>query len=305
MSPTLISGPGVVAATTSGVDFAWTWSPLALAGPLLCLAIYGRLWWRARAEGRPSRNGDWRAVVFVMGVVALLFALVSPISRLGEQMFVWHMVQHIVLVDIAPILLVAGCSAPLLQPVMARLEPYADSLQWLARPATAVIFYVGALWIWHAPVLYNLALTNPFVHAFQHASLFAVGVLFWWHVFEPVPSRHSIRGPGVFPFMAATKFFTGVLASLITFLPEAGLVYSYYVDQPRMWGFTAASDQQLGGAIMVTEELVLMVTAFAFMFIRMLSQANEDDEDWERLNPSSAQTASDTETVAAPLSSAP
>lgn len=292
----------VIAATASGVEVTWSLSPIALALAILLLGIYVRAWRQARTHVRPSA---WRAVAFGTGIVVLLGSLVSPIARLGEQMFLWHMIQHILLVDVVPIMLIAGCSAALLKPLSVRLQPFAKTLRWLTRPVTAVALYVGTLWMWHAPALYNLALTNAAVHVFQHVSLLAVGLLFWWHVLEPIPSAHSIRGPGVFPFMAVTKFATGVLASLLTFLPERGLVYDYYVDQPRLWNFTAETDQQLGGAIMVTEELVLMVAAFGLMFIRMLSQADRDDEELERRQDSAPRTGDDGGSPRSPLPSNP
>ncbi len=226
----------------------------------------------------------WRAVAFSAGILVLLGAIASPLAALGERMFLWHMVQHILLVDFAPILLIVGCNEALLKPVTLRLRSFQRILGWLSRPAIVVVLYAGTLWIWHVPALYNLALAESGVHAAQHASMLAVGLVFWWHVFEPIASAHSIRGPGVFPFMGVTKFSTGVLASLLTFLPEAGFVYDFYVDQPRTLGLSATDDQRLGGAVMVTEELVLMTAAFGFMFIRMLSQADEDDKDQERLD---------------------
>ena len=265
------------------VDVSWTWSPLVIAVIALALAMYARAWRRVGGGRAATGVPLWRVAAFGAGLLALVAALLSPIARLGEQMFLWHMTQHILLVDIAPILLIAGFSEALLR----RLPVFSDRLagvrRWLARPVTAVLLYAGTLWIWHLPALYNLALSNPLVHALQHATLLGVGLVFWWHIFAPTPAHRSIRGPSVFSFMAVTKFSTGVLASLLTFLPERGFVYDFYVDQPRMWGLTAGADQQLGGAIMVTEELVLLTAAFGFMFVRMLSQADREDEELERL----------------------
>lgn len=264
----------------AAVDTTWNASLATVALALLCVGGYWRLWMIAGREGGARW---WRLAAFGVGVLALIGALASPIASLAEQMFIWHMVQHILLIDVAPMLLVAGLDEDILRPLTRRLTRAREVFAWLTRPATAVVLYVGTLWLWHVPVLYNAALEQPLLHGLQHASLITVGVIFWWHVLQPVPSRHAVRGPGVFPFMAATKFSTGILASLLTFLPERGLVYDFYVNQPRMWGLTAAEDQQFGGAIMVTEELVLLTAAFGFMFVRMLSQADEDDQRLERL----------------------
>ena len=263
------------------MNTAWT-GPAPLIIAALCIGGY---WWlrdRARRDGRDAAPW-WRFAAFCAGVVTVSAALASPLATLAEQMFLWHMVQHILVVDIAPILLISGFDEELFRPLGTRLAGLRKAFTWLTRPVSAVLLYAGTLWFWHVPGLYNAALGHPALHVAQHASLLAVGLVFWAHVLQPVPSRHSMHGPGVFPFMAITKFATGVLASLLTFLPERGFVYDFYVNQPRMWGLTAAEDQQLGGAIMVTEELVLLSAAFGLMFVRMLGHADEEDARRERL----------------------
>ena len=259
---------------------------LVLAVPA---AVYVRRWRRVRRAGHSAYAA--RLLAFGAGLLALLIALASPVAMLAEQMFLWHMVQHILLVDLAPVLLLAGMSATLLEPVTARARRFERLLRILALPSVGVILYGGMLWLWHAPALYNAALTHSGVHALQHVTFLAVGLAFWWHVFGPSRAHRHVRGPGVFTFMAATKFATGVLAGLLVFLPERGFVYDAYLSQPRMWGLSAASDQQLGGSIMVVEELTLMTVAFWFMFVRMLAQADEDDEREE--HHAAAMTAGD------------
>lgn len=233
---------------------------------------------RWRGVQRESDAGAWRLAAFVGGILALLIALVSPIAALGERMFVWHMIQHILLVDLAPVLLLGGATQALLEPITARAQHFRRILRLLALPISGVLLYAGALWAWHIPVLYETALDVPLVHVLQHLTFLTVGLVFWWHVFGPARAHRHVRGPGVFTFMAATKFATGVLAGLLVFLPEGGFVYEPYLSQTRMWDLSATRDQQLGGSIMVVEELTLMTAAFGFMFVRMLTMADEDDE---------------------------
>lgn len=223
-----------------------------------------------------------RVAAFGAGILALLIALASPVAALSERMFLWHMVQHILLVDLAPVLLLAAATPALLEPLGTRARESRRILAALALPGTGVLLYAGTLWAWHAPPLYDAALANPIVHGVQHVTFLAAGVVFWWHVFGPHRAHRHVRGPGVFTFMAVTKFATGVLAGLLVFLPEAGFVYESYASQPRMWGLSATRDQQLGGSIMIIEEITLMTAAFGFMFVRMLTQADEDDERRDR-----------------------
>jgi len=267
------------------VDASWTWSP----GVLIALAAYAALyvgrWRRVRAERGPRGADFWRLAAFTGGLVAVFVALISPIDRLAEQMFVWHMAQHVLLLDVASILLLAGLSPRLLRPITARVRRLEEAAGPLAHPAAGALLYIGTLWMWHIPAMYQLALRDSFVHALQHLNLMTVGLLFWWHVIRPIPPRRALRGMAVGAYMASTKFFTGILASAVTFSPIG--FYAYYSAQPRSWGMTLEDDQNLAGALMMTEELIVMTTAFMLMFIRMLSESERDEQRAERYGVSS------------------
>src|SRR4249919_1796329 len=92
----------------AALDASWTFPPVVLLALAAYLGVYGARWRRARAEGGARAAGGWRAASWVAGVTALTIALVSPVDRLGEQMASWHMLQHLLVADIAPILLILG-----------------------------------------------------------------------------------------------------------------------------------------------------------------------------------------------------
>jgi len=259
-------------------DAGWTWVPAAMIALPAYLVVYARRWRRVRARERGGGAETWRLLACAAGLVALAVALVSPVARLGEQMFIWHMTQHILLLDVAPILLIAGLSEVLLRPVGARLRAVEERAGPLGHWATAMFLYAGTLWAWHLPALFELALRHPAIHALQHLMLFSVGWIFWWHVSGPIRPPRAAQGIAVLGFMSGTKVMTGVLASLITFMPFGGIFYDFYASQPRLWGLDATEDQQIAGALMMFEELLVMFTAVTFMFVRMLGEPDPADE---------------------------
>src|SRR6185437_14203239 len=171
----------------------WSLDPTVLIGVLVLAVLYGLGWRRARTAGahRPSLG---RVALFVGGLIAILAALVSPLDVLGDQLMVMHMVQHILLLDIAPILLILGLTKVLLRPVTRRLQAAERRAGFLAYPAFAVIFYAGVLWLWHVPALYDKAQGDGFIHASEHMTFFLAGSIYWWHVLSPIRNRRRLAG---------------------------------------------------------------------------------------------------------------
>jgi putative membrane protein len=261
-------------------DLSWSLAPGVLVALPVYLAVYVVRWRRVRGRSGSRAASGWRLASFGAGIMAVFVALVTPVDRLGEQLFVFHMAQHILLLDIAPILLIAGLTKALLRPVTARLLLIERKAGPLGHPAFAVVAYAGTLWVWHIPAMYELALRNGLAHVAQHMLFIGVGLLFWWHVASPIRSRHRLRGLAVVAYVAVTKVLTGILASAVAF-SEVGF-YQFYADQPRWWGWSALDDQKAAGGLMMTEELTVMTAAVAFLFIRMLIESEQEETRRER-----------------------
>lgn len=262
-------------------DASWTFAPGVLTALAVYLGLYVWRWRRVRNEPHGRGASRWHLAAFCAGIALIFIALVSPVDRLGEQLFVMHMVQHILIVDLGPILIMLGLSKVLLRPIARYVVVVERRLGWIARPAFAVLFYAGTLWVWHIPAMYQLSLENDLAHVVQHVHFMSAGLLFWWHLVAPLPARHPLRGPQVVFYLAATKMLTGALASLITF--SDSLLYDFYVDQPRIWGLTAIEDKRLAGSVMMVEELIVITVVLAFAFARMLAQSERDQERSDRL----------------------
>jgi putative membrane protein len=261
-------------------DYSWTLSPAVLLALALGALVYGRRWRRARGEGGPAAAPGWRAAAFGGGLALVFAALISPVDALGEQLFVMHMVQHILILDLAPILLIVGLTRVLLRPVTRRLVALERAAGPLSHPVFAVVLYAGGMILWHLPAAYDAALEDPVLHALEHLTFAAAGLLYWWHLLSPIRGRHRLGGLGPVAYMLSTKLAVGLLGIVLTFSPEA--LYDFYVRQPHHWGLGPLTDQSLGGALMALEQSLVMGTALVVLFIRQLSESEREQQRAER-----------------------
>jgi putative membrane protein len=257
-------------------DASWSLSP----GPIVLLSAatiaYVVRWWRVR-------ESPWRLVLFLLGMLCVAAALLSPIDRLGEQLFTMHMVQHLLLLDFAPILIILGLTRKLLRPVTRRLLAVEQRAGWFATPTFAITLYVGTMWVWHWPALYDGALENQVVHVAEHFAFALAGGLYWWYIFSPIRSRHRLIGLGPAGYMLSTKVLVGLLGVFLTFASDS--FYAFYEEQPRFWGMSPSEDQAVGGAIMALEQMIVMGAAFGWLFVRMLTESEKEEARAERFGP--------------------
>ncbi len=258
----------------------WSFEPAVLLGVLIAGAVYLRWWRAARASDQPHPPGVGRLALFAGGVVAILVALVSPIDVLGEQLMVMHMVQHILLLDIAPILLILGLTKVLLRPATRRLQLVERRAGFVAHPAFAVLAYAGFMWLWHIPAMYDLALRHSNIHTLEHACFFAAGTLYWWHLASPIRSRMRLGGMGPVGYMVSTKLLVGILGIVLAFAPTA--IYPFYAHHPHYWGLSPREDQNMAGLVMALEQSIVMGIALVVLFVQMLSESEREAQRAER-----------------------
>jgi putative membrane protein len=263
--------------------YGWSFEPQLLVAAAVAGIAYGVRLQDLRAHGGAARrSGDYlRAASFGAGLVVLVIALMSPIDTLGEErLFSVHMVQHLLLTDIAPILLLLGLSRAIMRPLVRRAQPVEEALGVLAHPLTALIALVVVIWGWHVAAMYDLALEHPWVHELEHMTFFTAGIVFWWFVIEPVPPRRRLRGTWMPAYLFAAKLLLGALGVALAFSPNA--IYHFYVEAPRTWGLSAVEDLNLGGLVMMVEQSVVLVIFFSIMLARMLDRSEETQRRRER-----------------------
>jgi len=253
---------------------------VAVAG---AFAIYLRRWRRARAEGGSRAAGAWRLAAFSGGLALALVALVSPVDRLGEQLLTVHMAQHLLVADLASILLLLGLTKVILRPATRRLQRVEAAAGPLAHPAFAVFLYVAAMGTWHIPAMYDAALEHPRVHVLEHLSFAAAGGLYWWHLVSPIRSRLRLGGLGPVYYMVSAKLLVGAVGIVLTFSPT--VLYDFYAGQPTFWGLSHLEDQSVAGMVMALEQSLVMGVALVWLFMRMLAESEREQHRAEQLEP--------------------
>ena len=253
---------------------------------LLPIALFAGIYiWRFREARREAggRGAGWpQAIAFAGCILLLLVAVVSPIDRLGEEyLFSAHMVQHILLGDLAPLLLLLSLSRVIMRPATRRLHRIERKLGRFAHPSAFIAAWLALVYFWHIPALYDAALEHPFAHGLEHATFFTAGTLLWWPLIQPVPMRHRLEGMQGLLYVFAAKASLGVLGLYLTW--SSSVAFDYYNDVPRIWDLTAISDQNVGGAIMMVEQALVLLLVFSLLFVKMLTQSEEAERRRERL----------------------
>ena len=260
-------------AIAASPDASWSFVPGAIAVVAVLTVLYVRRWLQVKASVA-------RLVSFLSGMALVLIALVSPVDRLAEQLFFMHMTQHLLLIDLAPILVLLGLSKVILRPATRRLMRLEKAAGALAHPVFAIGLYVVVMWIWHIPALYDAALEYPVVHVLEHVLFSIAGGLYWWHLLSPIRARKRLGGMGPVMYMVSTKILVGLLGVGLAFAPSA--IYDFYERQPGYWGLSPGTDQAIGGLIMATEQSIVMGVALAYLFVRALEESNRRNEREER-----------------------
>ncbi len=223
-----------------------------------------------------------RLVSFLGGMVLVLIALCSPVDRLAEQLFFMHMVQHLVLLDLAPILVLLGLTKKILRPLTRRLMRVEQAAGPFAHPVFAIAVYAGFMVLWHIPALYDAALEHPVVHVLEHLTFGFAGGLYWWFLLSPIRSRRRLGGMGPVVYMLATKAIVGLLGILLAFAPDA--IYDFYERQPGAYPahLSPGTDQAVGGLVMALEQSIVMGVALVFLFVRALGESEREEQRAER-----------------------
>jgi putative membrane protein len=232
---------------------AWSLSPDVVLPLALVVWLYVRGTQRAHARGRAAPAREQAG--FALGCLAVAIALISPLDALAAELASAHMVQHMLLIAVAPPLLAQGTPLRTLFWGLAKgaRRPAGRLIQAIGRvgapltgPIAASSIHGIVIWGWHAPALYAAALADPVVHAIDHACLLGTGLLFWHTVLAKRPGDRGF-GLGIVGLLATT-IHTGMLGALMTFSHHPW--YPELAGRTEIWGLTPLEDQQLAGLVM-------------------------------------------------------
>jgi cytochrome c oxidase assembly factor CtaG len=213
-----------------------------------------------RGPGTPLRREPLREASFFAGLLVIVLALSSPIDYYADQLFWVHMIQHILLLTVAPPLILLGRPWPRLWralplPTRTRVGRALKGARWTAPlraaagPLTAWILFNATVVAWHIPAAYNATLTSNLIHQLEHAMFFFFGLLFWARVIDPGPLRPRLVWPLRIASVATTMIVGWVLAIVLVMAPHP--LYGHYITLAhRPGGISALTDQQLAAGMM-------------------------------------------------------
>jgi cytochrome c oxidase assembly factor CtaG len=271
---------------TKAVLHSWSVPPAATFAIAVSAIVYLRGWWLLRRAGSPSIP-PWRAVTFLVGLLSLWVALASPMDVFNGFLLTAHMLQHMMLMMVAPPLLLLG--APLVPmvrglPIFAAREFAGPFLNWsvakrvgttLTNPVFALLLMGVAMFAWHTPALYELALRSPAWHQTEHMCFLVASLIFWWPVVQPWPSRAQWPRWAMVPYLLIADLQNTVLSAILAFSDR--VLYPSYSVVPRLFGFSALEDQVAAGAIMWVVGSIAFVIPAVVIAVQCLSMRSSRD----------------------------
>jgi len=236
--------------------------------PLFVLLGIGALWGYARAA-RTDPPGTGRAIAFSGGVIMIVLALNSPLETIAvEYLVLFHLLQNVIISDWAPPLLLLGLTPAMRSSIAGRGgRPFAA----VTRPAVALPVWLVGWYVVHLGGVYDAALRQPVLLNLEHLFMIGIGLLFWWPVLSDAP--RSVPTLGRIAYIFAAFVGSAFLGLALTFAPP---VYGYYESRPeRLWGISAAQDQNLGGILMTTEQALIFFAVIVWLLVRLFREEDE------------------------------
>ena len=251
---------------------SWSWQPLVMLALGFVAASYGYAFYYFRQHGwlerlvqrgLVRRSHPW---YFAAGLATIFMALLSPIDVLADLLFTMHMIQHMLLIMVAPPLLLLGLPKPLLRWLIVKTR-LRGVLGGLTYPLLAYVLLNANLLAWHVPALYEAALRNPLIHDLQHALFFYTALFFWWRVIDPTggwfPLWNWPPAKWVYLIVAAPPSY--VLGAILW--ASSSVWYTFYAQVPRLWDLSALQDQRYAGMLLWLHGWMYLMASMIVFFL--------------------------------------
>ena len=241
--------------------------PATVGGILYAVRVHG-------LRGGPRAVPGWRQACFYGGLLVIVTALASPLGHLAEELFLAHMVEHLLIADVGALLLALGLSGPVLAPLLriGLLGP----LRALSHPVVAFGLWTANLAVWHVPVLHEAAVRSEPLHALQHAGFVAGGFGVWMALVGPLPTPAWFANGAKAVYVLAVRMVGAVLANVFVF--GGTTFYDVYAPGEAYWGIAPGADQVTAGSIMMVWESVLTLGLFCWLFLKTAREGEERQE---------------------------
>ena len=244
-------------------------APLAL---IAIAAAYARRTSTLSRRGRPVEL--WRQVCFGAGVFILLAADLPPLANVAEELVVAHMAQHLLIGDLAGLLIALGLTGPLLQPMLAR-RPF-SSLRVLGNPLAALPLWAINLYVWHLSVLYQGVLDSSLLHLAQHAGFFTFGLAMWLPLVGPLPKPGWFGDGAKLGYIIVVRLLEAVLANVLIW--SGTVLYPDYGPGEAKWDVGPLADQGAAGNLMMIWTGSVTLGLFGWLFFRAAGRSAEKQE---------------------------
>ena len=242
--------------------WSFAFEPLFVLVGAWALLAYVHAW-------RRERPGSGRLATFTAGIVMIVLALNSPLETIAtDYLVLFHLLQNVIISDWAPPLLVIGLTPAMRAALAAR---GGRSFAFMTRPTVALPVWLVGWYAVHLGGVYDLTLRNPWLLNVEHLFMIAIGLVFWWPVLADVP--RSVSTLGRIAYVFAAFVLSAFLGLALTFAPP---LYGYYESLPeRLWGISAAQDQNLGGILMTSEQALVLFAAIVWLLVRLFREEDE------------------------------
>jgi cytochrome c oxidase assembly factor CtaG/ferredoxin len=269
---------------SDAVFSSWEFNPWVIVPISIAAVIYTRGWWRLR-QRNPDRFSFSQLAAFFAGLIVIIVALLSPLDSFAGWLLTVHMIQHLLLMMVAPPLILWGAPyLPLLSGLPRQfsingLGPFLSS-SVLRRAARFVShpFFCWSAFIslnvgWHLPTLYELALRSPTWHRVEHFSFLSTALLFWLPIIQPRPWVARTPRWLILPYLVLADFQNTALSAFLVFYER--VVYPTYATAPRITDLTPVADQAAAGALMWVAGSVFFLVPLGVITIELMSSAKK------------------------------
>ena len=243
--------------------------------PLLLILVAVAYARRVRTLSERERPvAIWRQVSFGAGVLVLLAADLPPLGNVAEEIVVAHMVQHLLIGDLAGLLIALGLTGPILQPMLAR-RPF-SWLRVFGNPLIALPIWALNLYLWHLSFLYQGVLDSSLLHFAQHACFFSFGLAMWMPLIGPLPKPSWFGDGAMLIYVIGVRFLEAVLANVLIW--SGDVLYPDYAPGEAKWDIGALADQGAAGNVMMIWTGFVTLGLFTWLFFRAANRSAEKQE---------------------------
>lgn len=238
------------------VFFTVALEPVPVFLLLSAAAAYLLMWLKVRAGGRGRLFPAWRLAAFMSGIALVILTVFGPLAAYDRVFLFVHMIQHFILITIAPPLILLGSPMTLLLVAAgpARRErwiypiTHSRPFELFTNPIVGLFLFAAVPVLWYITPAFEWSLTNEWLHFGGYALFLFAGIHYWWPVVGGNPTRWNLPHPVRLLYLFALVPIHAFLGSL--FYEPSQVLYPELAVQPRLWGPSPLLDQQIGGAIM-------------------------------------------------------